>query len=156
MALRLAITWTSEDLLSIGPLETKCNEILLKNEDFQPRKCWFQNFAWKIVAIWFRSQYDQSIFFRSFSCNVNHGLISYHTRVFGVWGNIYVSLEPSRINISIIVDVIETLWIHLTIISRKISIISRTESPNLNVPRLVLQLSLPNPMKPGVKSWMKM
>ena len=39
---------------------------------------------------------------------------------------------------------------------RKISNISRTESPNLNVPRLVLQLSLPNPMKPGVTSRMKM
>ena len=35
---------------------------------------------------------------------------------------------------------------------RKMSNIRRTESPNLNVPRLVLQSSLPNPMKPGVKS----
>ena len=33
---------------------------------------------------------------------------------------------------------------------RKISKISRTKSPNLNVPSLVLQLSLPNPIKPGV------
>ena len=39
---------------------------------------------------------------------------------------------------------------------RKISNIRCTESPNLNVYRLVLQLSLPNPMKPGVKSRMKM
>ena len=39
---------------------------------------------------------------------------------------------------------------------RKISNIRRTESPNLNVSRLVLQLPLPNPMKPGVKSIMKM
>ena len=30
-----------------------------------------------------------------------------------------------------------------------------TKSPNLNVSRLVLQLSLPNPLKPGVKSGMK-
>ena len=35
---------------------------------------------------------------------------------------------------------------------RKISNIRRTKSPNLNVSRLVLQLSLPNPMKPVVKS----
>ena len=35
---------------------------------------------------------------------------------------------------------------------RKISNIRRTESPNLNVSRLVLQLSLPNPMKPCVLS----
>ena len=39
---------------------------------------------------------------------------------------------------------------------RKISNIKRTKSPNLDVSRLVLQLSLPNPMKPGVKSRMKM
>ena len=31
-----------------------------------------------------------------------------------------------------------------------------TKSQNLNVSRLVLQLSLPNPLKPGVKSRMKM
>ena len=41
-------------------------------------------------------------------------------------------------------------------IYRKISNIRRTKSPNLNVSRLVFQLSLPNPMKPGVKSRMKM
>ena len=39
---------------------------------------------------------------------------------------------------------------------RKVSNIRRTKSPNLNVPHLVLQLSLPNPMKPVVKSRMKM
>ena len=39
---------------------------------------------------------------------------------------------------------------------RKFSNIRRTKSPNLNVPRIVLKLSLPNPMKSGVKSRMKM
>ena len=39
---------------------------------------------------------------------------------------------------------------------RKTSCISRPKSQNLNVSHLVLQLSLPNPMKPGVKSRMKM
>ena len=38
----------------------------------------------------------------------------------------------------------------------KTSNISHTESPNLNDSRLLLQLSLPNPLKPGVKSRMKM
>ena len=41
-------------------------------------------------------------------------------------------------------------------IYRKISNIRRTESPNLNVSHLVLQLFLPNPMKPDVKSIIKM
>ena len=39
---------------------------------------------------------------------------------------------------------------------RQTSNISRTKSQNLNVSRLVLQLSLPNPLKPGIKSRMKM
>ena len=39
---------------------------------------------------------------------------------------------------------------------RRISNIRRTEPPNVDVSRLVLQLSLPNPIKPGVKSRMKM
>ena len=39
---------------------------------------------------------------------------------------------------------------------RKISNIRRTKSPKLNASRLVLQLYLPNPTKPGVKSRMKM
>ena len=41
-------------------------------------------------------------------------------------------------------------------IYRKTSCISRTEYQNFNVCRLVLQLSLANPLKPGVKSSMKM
>ena len=39
---------------------------------------------------------------------------------------------------------------------RKVSNIRRTKSPNLNVSRLALLLSLPNPLKPGVKLRMKM
>ena len=38
---------------------------------------------------------------------------------------------------------------------RKISNISRTKSPNLNDYRFVSQVSLHNPLKPGVKSGMK-
>ena len=39
---------------------------------------------------------------------------------------------------------------------RQFSNIKRTQSPNINVSRLVLQLSLPNPLKPRVKLRMKM
>ena len=39
---------------------------------------------------------------------------------------------------------------------RKISNISSTKSPNLDVARLVVSLSSPNSIKPGVKSRMKM
>ena len=41
-------------------------------------------------------------------------------------------------------------------IYRKVSNIRRTKSQNLNDSCLVLQLSLPNRLKPGVKSIMKM
>ena len=39
---------------------------------------------------------------------------------------------------------------------RRISNIKRTKSQSLNNPRLVLHLSLPHPLKPGIKSRMKM
>ena len=39
---------------------------------------------------------------------------------------------------------------------RKVSNIRRTKSQNLNASRLILLLSLPNPLKPGVKLSMKM
>ena len=38
---------------------------------------------------------------------------------------------------------------------RQASYIRRTESQNVNVSRLILQLSLPNPLKPGAKSLIK-
>ena len=41
-------------------------------------------------------------------------------------------------------------------IYRQFSNKSRTQSQNINVSRLVLQLSLSNPLKPGVKLRMKM
>ena len=40
--------------------------------------------------------------------------------------------------------------------NRELSDARRTKSQNLNDSRLVLQLSLSNPLKPGVKSRMKM
>ena len=43
----------------------------------------------------------------------------------------------------------------LQLMHRQTSDISRTKSQNLNVSRLVLQLSLPNTLNPGVKSKMK-
>ena len=51
-------------------------------------------------------------------------------------------------------------WIHMDLkimkTYRKVSNIGRTKYQNLNVSRLVLQLSLPIPLKPGLKSGKKM
>ena len=49
-----------------------------------------------------------------------------------------------------------TLWSEQNGTYRQISYIRRTKSQNLNDSRLVLQLPLPNPLKPGVKPSMKM
>ena len=53
---------------------------------------------------------------------------------------------------------VQTDFIPATVLDnyRKISNITRTKSTNMNVSRLVLLLYLPNPMKPDVKSRMKM
>ena len=45
---------------------------------------------------------------------------------------------------------------HIELTYCKTSSISRTKSQNLNASNLVMQLSLLNPLKPGVKSRMKM
>ena len=46
--------------------------------------------------------------------------------------------------------------LYIATMYRKVSNIRRTKSQNLNDSRLVLQLSLPNPLKPCVKLRMKM
>ena len=51
---------------------------------------------------------------------------------------------------------LDFIYCEMQNVYREISNIRRTKSPNLTVSHFVLQLSLPNPMKPGVKSRMKM
>ena len=46
--------------------------------------------------------------------------------------------------------------VYIHTLYRKVSNIRRTKSQNLNASRLILQLPLPNPLKPGVKLRMKM
>ena len=51
----------------------------------------------------------------------------------------------------------EESWLNSTTPThRQFSFIRRTQSQNINVSRLVLLLSLPNPLKPGVRMRMKM
>ena len=80
------------------------------------------------------------------------------------YDNCWFLKQPVIIHVLIMLAKKSCLWEHYTdvqqdaIISgyRKISNISRTKSQNLNKSRLVLQLSLPNPLQPGVESRMKM
>ena len=69
---------------------------------------------------------------------------------------ILLALFDARVPLDHYIDILKTNRGARFATYRKISNIRRTISPNLNVSRLVLQLSLPNPMKPGVKSRMKM
>ena len=62
-----------------------------------------------------------------------------------------IEIDSSIDNNSTLVQVIACHHMY-----HKISNIRRTKSPNLNVSRLVVQLSSPNPMKPAVQSRMKM
>ena len=71
--------------------------------------------------------------------------------------SIYFGVMSQYLNNIIPYNIFEKLNCpYQNIIYRRIFNIRRTKSPNLNVSRLVLQLSLPNPMKPSVKSRMKM
>ena len=66
--------------------------------------------------------------------------------------------EPiSLFNVSVMISIeLPTIDIQLSSAYRKLSNIRRTKSQNLNDSHLVLKSSLPNPLKPGVKSRMKM
>ena len=72
-------------------------------------------------------------------------IYSQNDELFGDWRWTHSNLETCDI------PVIETWNTY-----HKISNIKHTKYPNLNASRLILQMSLPNPMKPGVKSRMKM
>ena len=72
---------------------------------------------------------------------VTHGIVEFSHREFRQW--LFAHSAPSYC--------LNHCW--LTV---KISNISRTQSQNLNDSHLVVQLSLPNPLKPAVKSRMKM
>ena len=75
---------------------------------------------------------------------------------------LYIETEPWYVSIQQCMASyhVQSVWfvseVNTTCNYRKISNIRRTESPNLNVSCLVVQLPLPNPMRPGVQSRMKM
>ena len=83
-----------------------------------------------------------------------------------IWNNadpihwhIYASLGGDELragpSIQAILECISEVRVNLPIY-RKVSNIRRTQIQNLNNSRLNMQLPLPNPLKPGVKSRMKM
>ena len=105
----------------------------------------FENVVCEMTAILFRSQ-----------CVKHAG----HTRLY-----LYNTLQSynmddfthvSQVHVIFNVTIINRRIASLHIKYRKVSNIRRTKCQNLNDSRLVLQLSVPNPLKPSVKSIMKM
>ena len=120
-----AVIWTNGGILLIGLLATNFSEILIEIHTFS-----FKKMHLKISSAKWRPFCLGLIVFKSSHL---------------AW------CKPCRIGrISI-----DQLPLHLSYVYHKTSNIRRTKSQNLNDPHLVLQLSLPNPMKPGVKSRMK-
>ena len=89
------------------------------------------------------SLYSVALWRLCWFCPYHPGFIHQH------WGNLeswrMIPVRPSN------PDHITTT--QETHIYRQFSNIRRTQSQKINVSRLVLQLSLPNPLKPGVVSW---
>ena len=82
-------------------------------------------------------------------------VVAFEESTFSIWLSIiYCTMDNRSTFLSALHK--ENMFIVYNKEYRKISNIRCTKSPNLNVSRLLLQLPLPNPMKPGVKSRMKM
>ena len=146
-ARRLVIIWTNAAILLIRPSKTNFNEILIEIDVFSFRKinlkmssgkwrpfCLGLNILKRFTGTLHElSAYYCTCWYRSIALCPSSSLI--------------LSTQGQGSTFSFLVD---------TFICRKISNITRTKSPNLNVSRIVLQFSLPNPMMPTVKSRMKM
>ena len=92
---------------------------------------------------WRLIQYIQNFSFMKMDLEMSsakHMLSAMSGDVCTPWGDVVGVLK---------VEFLETYY-------RQFSNIRRTQSPNINVPRLVSLLSLPNPLKPRVKLRMKM
>ena len=103
------------------------------------------------------------------SFSTEHLASIYCTKTTAKWDEEHLSLRFGATYIRDLTVVGITVWLQSNISflgtvslsdckakHRKISNIKRTKSQKLNVLRLVLQLTLPKPLKPGVKSRMKM
>ena len=87
---------------------------------------WVHHFSWKVSKVW------------------NSTPTLFHSSIFKMFQR---SINQSSKSATIRREII---------LYRKTSSISHIKSKNLNVSHPVLQLSVPNPLKPGVKSRMKM
>ena len=135
---RQAIIWANAGILLIGPLETNFSEILIETCTFSFKKMHLKMLSgkWRPFCL---------------GLNVLKVATTYETYPHPHIQSSVWELRVTNLLLCIFVDVIESNDVY-----HQTSSVSNTKTPNLNVSRLVLQLSLPNPLKPGVKSWVKM
>ena len=156
---RHAIIWTNAGILLIGPLGINFSEILSEIHTFAFKKMRLKMSSGKLrpfclgLNVLIEMPYS-----------LNYRNVAWQARCFIFWkacfqtpkavlSGIVASVKPLRT--CMLYSKGESRATHCSTY-RKISNIRRINSPNLNVSRLVLQLSLPNPLKPGVKSRMTM
>ena len=100
--------------------------------------------SWYIISFLAISFFLNSLYFFKYSCtNI------FHRRSLYTFYSIWIIFNPSMDEQ--LHQLYNVGWNY-----RKVSNIRRTKYQNLNDSRLVLQLSVPNPLKPSVKSIMKM
>ena len=150
-------------LLSSGLLGTNFNEIRIGILSFSFKKMHSKLSSDKVAAILFRGRWVNSLwpgnaYRHKHTClrwNKNETWMKSETVLSRKCKKFVKIVCKMPTNISRYhsssTSTIVYLWIY-----RKISNIRRTKSPNLNVPRLILQLSLSNPMKLGARLRMKM
>ena len=116
------------------------------------------------ISLWLKFQYPQHNYFflnHSPMISLNLGMRSLCTSYWLLANAVTGGFPSQRASNAESISMpchhqVNFLVIYVAMIYRKVSNIRRTKSQNLNVSRPVLQLSLPNLLKPCIKSRMKM
>ena len=139
---RQAIIWTNDGILLIRHLGTNFSEIFSEIHTFSFKKMHFKTSSakWRRFCLGLNDLTDQGWGLLELR------LLIYPSAKFSILQK-YLLDSLNHIHIWQVSPLTE--WEY-----REISIIRRTKSLKLNDSRLVLQLALPNPLKPGVKSRM--
>ena len=101
----------------------------------------------------FTHQCDSSVSSKCCAMNNEEKTLIHNKYYQNITNNLSIT-QNNEIHVSFLIDYVFPL--HLHIIYRQVSNIRHTKSQYLKDSRTVLRLSLPNPLKPDVKSRMKM
>ena len=149
-----AIIWTNANILLIGHLWTNFSEILIKIHTFSSQKMHLKKFGkWRPFCLGLNVLTHQ--IWQWIALKSTPNIKTFKTTIF--WNqSLHFNYIFSFIHLpskSMYCNRLSCMSIrkHNFSYYRKTSSINHTKSQNLTVSRVVLQLSLPNPLKPGVK-----